>query len=103
MKTTISGRIAKIAAGFLAVVLLAVVLISSWYIAEEAGHDCTGENCPVCETIRQCETVLRHVGLGVLLAVSVVIPTVLHSLSGSLRAYELPQRTPVSLKVRLND
>ena len=103
MKTAMRSRIIHIAAGILTVVLLAVVLVSSFYIAEEADHDCEGEDCPICETIRQCEALLHQVGLGIILVASTVVPTVWSVLTGSLRACDLPQETLVSMKVRLND
>lgn len=103
MKTTGKNRFVRVAAGLLAVVLLAVVLVSSFYIAGEADHDCAGEDCPICETIRQCEAVLQHVGLGILFVAFTVVPTVWSILTGSLRAFDQAQETLVSMKVRLND
>lgn len=103
MKKAVKSRIIRGGAGILAAVLLAVVLVSSFYIAGEAGHDCEGENCPVCETIRQCEAVLRQAGLGVILAASTVVPAVWIVLSGSLCPHNPVQETLVSMKVRLND
>ena len=42
--------------------LCAFLLISSCFVALEAGHDCEGEDCPVCACILQFENTLRHMG-----------------------------------------
>lgn len=31
-----------------------VVLISSFFVAAETNHDCTGEDCPICYEISVC-------------------------------------------------
>ena len=107
MKASKTERIIRRVAGLLAVVMLAVVLFSSFYIAEESGHRCTGhcesEECPVCETLRLCKAALHQIGLGVVLLVSLVIPTILSTVTKSLRACTMTPESLVSRKVRLND
>ena len=103
MVASMTKRIMRGVAGVLAVVLLAVVLFSSYYIAREAGHHCEGEECPICENIRQCEAVLQQLGLGIILVASLVMPTVWSLITRSLRAYMFAAETLVSRKVRLND
>ncbi|MFQ9680966.1 MAG: hypothetical protein ACLRZH_13595 [Ruthenibacterium lactatiformans] len=34
------------------------------FIAKEAHHDCTGEDCPVCACIHQAEQTLKQIGTG---------------------------------------
>ena len=103
MDTSMTKRIMRGIAGVLAVVLLAVVLFSSYYIAEESGHHCEGEECQICENIRQCEAVLQQLGLGIILMASLVIPTVWSMLAKNLRECTFTAETLVSKKVRLND
>ena len=44
--------------------LLAVVMLSSAvYIAVEADHDCSGEDCAICHQIGVCEDLLKSLGL----------------------------------------
>ena len=48
--------------GLLAAVLTVVMLSSAVYIAAEADHDCSGENCAICHQINVCENLLRVLG-----------------------------------------
>ena len=85
--------------------MLLMLLVSSAYIAHEAGHDCTGQNCPICQFIARVEQVQRDLGTAVLalLLLCFFLPPVrpFHPGSGedSLPAFA----TPVSQKIRLND
>ena len=52
----------RISAGIAGVLMLVFVLFSVFFIAHEAHHDCTGEDCPVCAAIRLCERILCCAG-----------------------------------------
>ena len=47
----------------LAAVLAVVMLFSAVYIAVEADHDCSGEDCAICQQIGVCENLLKSLGL----------------------------------------
>ena len=47
----------------LAVVLAVVMLSSAIYLAVEANHDCSGEDCAICRQISICENLLKSLGL----------------------------------------
>ena len=47
----------------LAAVLAGVMLSSAVYIAVEADHDCSGDNCAICRQISICENLLKSLGL----------------------------------------
>ena len=47
----------------LAVVLAVVMLSSAIYIAVEADHDCSGDDCAICRQISVCENLLKSLGL----------------------------------------
>ena len=47
----------------LAAVLAVVMLFSAVYIAVEADHDCSGEDCAICHQIGVCENLLKSLGL----------------------------------------
>lgn len=48
----------------LLVAVLAVVMLSSAiYIAVEANHDCSGDDCAICRQISICENLLKSLGL----------------------------------------
>ena len=46
----------RVATGIMALMMLVVVLFSFFYIAVEAGHDCRGENCPICAAFNNVKT-----------------------------------------------
>ena len=87
----------------LAVVLAVVMLSSAVYIAVEADHDCTGDDCAICHQIGACENLLKSLGLaGAAAAISAaftytmcraILPCT--EMSGTL--------TLVSLKVKLSN
>ena len=47
----------------LAAVLAVVMLFSAVYLAVEADHDCSGEDCAICHQIGVCENLLKSLGL----------------------------------------
>lgn len=49
--------------GLLAAVLVVVMLSFAVYIAIEADHDCSGEDCAICHQIGVCENLLKSLGL----------------------------------------
>ena len=87
----------------LAAVLAVVMLSSAIYIAVEANHDCSGEDCAICRQISICENLLKTLGLaGAAAAISAAFTyTVCRAIlpcaemSGTL--------TLVSLKVKLSN
>ncbi len=97
-----TDRAKKITAGILAVMLLFLMLFSAFYLAAEADHDCTGEDCPICACIRQCGNTLRLMSDG---AAAPVIPALLAGfflLPVLFPAIWFSRQTPISQKVRLN-
>ncbi len=97
------SRMKRIAGGILAFVFLAVLLFSAFFLAHEADHDCSGEDCPVCACIRQCENVLRRIGSGAAALHAAILPALLLTLTVFLRRPALCGETPVSRAVRLNN
>ena len=51
----------RISAGIIGIMMLVIMLFSAFYIASEAGHHCTGEDCPVCTCIQICKNTLHQV------------------------------------------
>ena len=47
----------------LAVVLAVVMLSPAVYLAVEADHDCSGDDCAICHQIGVCENLLKSLGL----------------------------------------
>ncbi len=98
-----SQHLKAVEAGIMAAMMLLVMFLSSFFIAEHADHDCTGEDCPICACIQQCENNIRGIGSGITATSAVIIPVlfVLHIIS--YFASSLQDATPVSAKVRLNN
>ena len=91
----------RIAALLLCAFSLLIILTASELSASHAGHNCSGENCPLCTAIRDLSLSVRTMGAGVSAAAATFALFVTVS--------ELPQRirerlfalTPVTLKQRL--
>ncbi|MBP5153297.1 MAG: hypothetical protein ILP13_10355 [Lachnospiraceae bacterium] len=92
----------KVLAGFFAVFMLTVALSVCVFTAVETFHDCSGEDCPVCITLMQCESLLRGPG-----SLTDTQPQVLFYLCAILPvlsvSFAFIWDTPVTRKVRLND
>ena len=94
-----AGR--RLAAAFCAVMLLLGLACFAGFSAAGEDHVCSGADCPVCARIGQARSVLE----GFLPAASG--PAVCLSASAAvcifLLIFEMPHRTPVGSKVRMND
>ncbi len=94
----------RITALLLCIGLVFALAVSSAYIAHEAGHDCSGEDCPICQMIAVNVNLLRTIGLAVLTLLALFV-----LLQGRYAHWEqqrlcLPASgTLVSWKIRLND
>lgn len=87
----------------MAFMVLAVVLFSPFFIAAHADHDCTGEDCPICEFMHQCENTVRGIGSGITAEANAIMPVITAIMLMSLCVSSFQHDTPVSRKVRLND
>ncbi len=83
--------------------LLLFVLLSVFFIAHEADHECTGEDCPVCALIQISENNLRQLGSGAPAAAAVISCIVFVMMLQSLTDTGIVISTPVSRKIRLNN
>ena len=96
----------RVIAMALCIAMMLSMFVSSAYIAHEATHrhECTGEDCPVCQFIAQVEQARR--GFGMILLALLLICFAL-ALRRDWRAFtpaSLPASgTPVSRKIRLNN
>ncbi len=93
----------KIITGILLAEVLFSMLFSAFYIAEHADHDCKGDDCPVCACLQQCETMLRGLRTGVTAGAGICLPVLFLIISASLSCCFFAGKTPVSIKVRLNN
>ncbi len=99
-KTTVSKRLIAKA---LAVLMLAMVLLSAFYTVKKASHDCSGDHCPICACLQQCRQPVAcsapKNAAHVIFAAPVFFPQ-----SPNLSTItKIPQKTLVSSKIRLNN
>jgi len=94
----------RITAMLLCLGLVLALSVSSVFIAHETGHDCSGEDCPICQMVAVNVNLLRTIGLAVLILL------VLFALRRGRFAHRerrqlclLASGTLVSWKIRLND
>nr|MCR5719967.1 hypothetical protein [Lachnospiraceae bacterium] len=77
MRNSSTSKVSRITAGIMGLMMLVIVLFSSFYIAAEADHDCCGEDCPICDCIHRCENTLRGIGDGAAVRSAAVAPVIL--------------------------
>lgn len=93
----------KSIAVFVGAMLFLGVILSNLYVAEELVHDCTGEECPICQTIAECEAFVSRISTGlIVIAAAFAIGLILCK---EIRIFckEVLFETPISNKVRLNN
>ena len=98
--TSMHKRIASVIFGML---MFFIVLSSAFFIAFETNHECTGEDCPICELIIQCVNTLHQIGEWIAPLSAAVIPIVFMLYIAHRFDLFFLQETLISRKVRLND
>lgn len=88
---------------FLAVLMAFVMLSSITYIAVEAGHDCTGQDCVVCHQINACQNILKNLGLVTAVAAVAVALIYISHQAVLPDAETICINTLVALKVKLSN
>ncbi len=94
----------RIGAGFLCAIIVLAMLVSSAFILHEAGHDCTGEDCPICQAVAINGQLLRLIGAAIL--VLATLPGALHikqAWAADRGCFAPASGTLVSWKIRLNN
>ncbi|MCR5328407.1 MAG: AraC family transcriptional regulator [Saccharofermentans sp.] len=102
MEANKNSTFKKVLAAVTAASLLSFILLAGIFIILEAGHDCEGEDCPVCECIEQCQATLHQLSAAIKTqgAVLLVFPVLI---TGSIHLTGVfNKENPVSDKVRLN-
>ena len=93
----------KVIAGTIVMMMAAVIMFSVFFIAAEADHDCEGEECHICATIKICNGILRQAGGAKALAVTCAVALFIMAVTVLPHEDQLAKETPVSSKVQLND
>ncbi len=92
----------KILAWSIGVLMLLVFVYAQYFIISEQNHDCSGEECPICSCIRQCDSVLHQFSNGALIQVAVVLSVLFLIFTVSKPTFMGREMTLVSVKVRLD-
>lgn len=103
MRNLNTSKVLRITAGIMGLMMLVLIAFSAFYIAAEADHDCSGEDCLICACIHQCENTLRGIGNGTAVKSAVVVAIVFILLAAAFVIPPELQDTLVSKKVRLNN
>ena len=98
-----NNGIKKAMAVFVILVVLIFLLFSAYFVAYEADHECSGEDCPVCALLHISEDSLRQLGCGVsslpAAGMLIFLIMVMRLCTDSCNIIS----TPVSRKTRLNN
>lgn len=97
------SHVRKALAGVIGMMMLVIILFSAFYIAVEAEHDCTGDDCPICACIQLCINTLRGFSSGITVAISAAVPVLPILFTALIFRSVLFQETPISRKVRMNN
>ncbi len=84
-------------------IMLSLMLFSVFFIAVEAGHECEGEDCHICEIVELCSNTVRRMGEGAVTMFVSFMPLFFVVLAVSFANRIFSEETPVSQKVRMND
>ena len=93
----------KILAIVLAVLVLAISLFFVGFSAAEAGHDCAGDSCPVCECMAVANRVLKTVAKVAAVSAALAVFAALLICIGREDTAFLRKNTLVSWKVKLSN
>ncbi len=100
-KVSVMNKNRKRLALLTAAMVLFVVLASIFFVAGEAGHDCVGRGCTVCEQLSACEKTLESLGFAACAAAFAVVLTYFPGAGTPVSREFVPIPTLVSLKVKL--
>ena len=94
-------RKTRIFALALAIILLLCITAAGAFIAHEADHECSGDNCPICAAVAAWTGTLQLLGFA-----AAIFPALCSVLRRAVRRGALlpdlfSLKTPVSLKVLL--
>ena len=84
--------------------MVLALFLSSAFIAYEAGHDCVGEACTICECVARTEALLHFFTLlGAMPPAFALLPAVIAAKRRENNVRGLTAPTLISWKIRLND
>lgn len=91
----------------LAIILCLVVLFlssfSMGYLVYADSHHCQGQHCPVCLIPQTAESTVKQLSLGLLPVSGAILSWTAAVVLWMAGCFEVMQKTPVKLKIRMND
>lgn len=78
------------------------VLFSQFFVEENIGHHCEGEDCPICQLMLQCEKQLEVIGIVPLISIVLFFGGV-ELLKMDAEGIFIPSNSLLSQKVRFDD
>lgn len=87
----------------LGTVLLFGMLFSAFFITTELHHDCSGEDCPICQMIAVCENFVSNLGTGLIFLAVALLLVLNNSYLSIDSGASFIAPTLVRQKVRLNN
>ncbi|HAG04674.1 MAG TPA: hypothetical protein DCG28_04460 [Lachnospiraceae bacterium] len=88
---------------FVSFLLLCSILVSVLVIALESEHECSGDDCPICACIHQCEKCISLLSSGCVSFFAFANCNTLRTLLVKTAEKVFSHTTPITQKVRLND
>lgn len=93
----------RVTAGIMSILMLAGVLLSIFFMAAETEHECTGEDCHICEALELCCNTVKRLGEGTVAPITFTVLMTFAAILLFSAETEYVRKTLVSQKVRLND
>lgn len=87
----------------MAALLAFALLCSVLFMAVEAHHDCTGQDCPVCQQLSACGHMLKTAAVSACAAVFAAALPLLVCMIFSVRTAPVQADTLVTRKIKLSD
>lgn len=84
-----------------ALIFLITMLYSMFFIAQNTHHDCTNENCPICEQLQMAESMVQRVSAVILVVVSSIFVYILANNFKYVYEHIITFISPIKLKVKL--
>lgn len=79
------------------------MLYSVFFLANNAHHDCTGENCPICEQLQVAENIVNKLSTAVISIGAAIFLCVSTQAVSSKYRYIFVEDSPIRLKVKMLD
>jgi len=94
----------RLIALFILIVIVTAFSMATYYIVDYTDHDCTGDGCPICMQLNECNQILRvikHLSLNE--STLLLLLLILFFICSNNNYLHVSQYTLVRLKVRLNN